>query len=101
MKVKGIQTTNINGEDYWLVNQFAKLTQRTEGSIRVLINKGNRIRKLKCIKFGGKPFIESEELFDFPFVICGQPSKIGTFVEQFYMESGQLLREEKVYKPCQ
>jgi len=102
MEINGENTIRVEGKDYWFINQFARLTDRKEGSIRVLVNKGNRIRRLKSISFGGKPLILATELFDFPFVTCGHPSKtMGDFVEKYYLEKGELLKSEEAIPRCQ
>jgi hypothetical protein len=62
----------INGDKYYSVKQFAHMTHRTEQSVRLLMLKGNKIRKLECHHFAGKPFIPVEELTDFPFTVAGR-----------------------------
>ena len=85
-------TVCIDGKEYWDSQQFANLTQRKQGSIRMLWNKGNRIRKLKGMSLNNRVYIEAEELFNFPFVILGRPFEQGDF------EEGTLMREEKMLK---
>ena len=94
------KSIEIDGEEYWTVQQFSKLTRRKEGSIRVLISKGNRLRALKWIRIGGKPFIRASELFEFPFVINGRPTLLGvTTIEKYRLQNGRLVSgEEKVGK---
>ena len=74
---------SIDGNAYYDVKQFAKLTQRSEQSVRFLISKGNRIRKLKCVYFAGKPFIPTTELTEYPFTLAGRQSR-----SFHYSESG-------------
>lgn len=92
------ETLTIGGQEYWGAQQFADLTQRNVGSIRVLFTKGNRIRKLKGKNINGRLYINAQELFEFPFVIVGRPFEQGDFVEQFYLEGDTLLREDKMIK---
>ena len=40
-------------------------------------------------------YIEAEELFDFVFTTGGQPANMGDYTEKFYLEDGELQREEK------
>lgn len=77
----------INGRAYWSAKQFSKLTMRGEASVRYLIRKGNRVRKLKAEMIAGRIFIYAEELFEFPFVIPGKPeSETVVTVEKFILK---------------
>lgn len=98
MIIEGECTVNLDGRDYWTVSQFSKLTNRKEGTIRVLISKGNRIRKLETKKLGGKPFILAEELFNFPFVITGRPADMGDYIEQYEIQEDELVVVERLLK---
>lgn len=91
-------TVTINGEDFWEAGVFAKLTQRTVGSIRLLANKGNRIRKLRSENINGRLYIHAKELMEFPFVANGRPFSQGDFCERFYLDNETLLREEYMIK---
>ena len=62
----------INGENYYTVEQFAQLTNKASQTIRGLMHKGNRIRKLKFVHFGNKPFIPATEVTCFPFTVSGR-----------------------------
>jgi hypothetical protein len=95
MIVKGIKSINIDGKEYWSVKQFAELTDRSEGSIRQLIDTGNRNRKLRADRIASKPFIEAQELFDFPFLSNGRPSPLGTMSEKYILKDGDLTIEEQ------
>ena len=66
----------INGESFYTVKQFAVLTNRTEQSVRFLITKGNRIRKLLVKRIAGRPFIFADELTDFPFTVAGKSEDV-------------------------
>jgi hypothetical protein len=57
----------IFGKDYYTVSQFSRLVNKTQNDIRVLICKGNSIRKLKAFRIENKVFIPASELVDFPF----------------------------------
>lgn len=94
-------TVSVEGEDCWTVKQFSALTEKEPGTIRMLVSKGNRIRKLKTIRVAGKPFILANELFDFPFVINGRPDGFAnsTCVTRFFIrEDGELVSKEEQYK---
>lgn len=66
-KVKDLTPTIIEGLKYYTISQFAELVDRDRVYISMLINKGTRIRKLKHVRLGGKPFILASEAHDFPF----------------------------------
>ena len=59
---QSFESTNINGQDYYTIKQFAELTNRTEQSVRYLIKHGNRIRVLAHTTIGEKPFVLASEL---------------------------------------
>ena len=64
-RVKTIVPTKISDEEFYTVKEFAHLTNRTEQSVRQLMKRGNRLRKLKYRHFFSKPFIFAEELTEF------------------------------------
>jgi hypothetical protein len=103
MIIRDEATINIEGQDYFTVDQFSKLTNKSQQTIRVLILKGNRIRKLVSKSIGGKPFILSSELFEFPFVTTGRPSPLGIPVERFILDEkdGHLKVIEENFNKCQ
>jgi len=102
LKILEEETISVNGKEWWFVHQFAKITGRKEQAIRVLISKGNLIRKLKTLDFGGKPLIAAEELFEFPFVMSGRQPDGMICYEQYVLENGQLkIREKCVNRQCQ
>ena len=86
-----IKTCKIDGVDCVSIMQFAKITKRSDNSIRHLITYGNKIRKMKTIRAGGKPFVPLSELFDFPFVQCGRHDELGYMVKKFKEENGELV----------
>ena len=63
MEIQGEKTFLLEGKEYWTVKQFGGFTHRSDVTIRSLVTKGNRIRKLKakCLE-GRSVFIEAEEL---------------------------------------
>lgn len=65
----------LNGKLYFTVKRFAWATKRSEQSVRFLMCYGNRIRRLKVKRFGGKPYIPYEELTEFPFTLPGRNTK--------------------------
>lgn len=82
LQTESVNKININDQLYYTVKDFAKLTNRTEQSVRLLISKGNRVRKLKVDYIAGKPLIPCEELTGFPFTTSGRGSEI------YYLEEG-------------
>jgi len=102
MDDKNYWTVNLDGKDYWSIPQFSALTGRSEYTLRQLITKGNRIRKMRATRFNGRVFVEAEELFEFPFVVAGRPSGIGEYADKFYLDSetNELLKEECVIERC-
>jgi hypothetical protein len=98
VKIQGEETVNINGKEYWTIKSFAALSQRTERVVRKLVVDGNRQRKLNAITLNGRVYIEQDELFEFPFTTGGRPAQMGDFVEKFYEEDGELMREEVCVK---
>ena len=43
----------INNKKYFTVKDFAKVINRSEGTVRRLMSSGNRIRKLKFVHLAG------------------------------------------------
>ena len=85
---------SLNGEDYYTIKHFAELTNRTVPSVWALLSVGNRVRKLKLIRFAGKPMIPASELTEFPFTFAGR-SLLEDAVYH-YDENGRVkLKEEK------
>lgn len=87
----GIKPTELNGELFYTVREFAIKTSRGEQSVRVLISKGNRIRKLRAKYFGGKPFVYAEEVHEFPFTVSGKNSDIF-----HYDDAGRIFVEDPI-----
>ena len=71
----------INKVPCYTVKRFAQLTDRTENTIRYLVNKGNSIRKLKVIKIDSRLFIPSIELTEYSFLDMGNGAKPYHFTE--------------------
>ena len=94
MEIQGEKTINIDGKEYWTTKSFANLTQRTERVIRKLALQGNRVNRLKGITLNGRVYIECDELFNFAFTTNGRPALMGDYMERFYLEGDELLREE-------
>ena len=88
------RSISINGREYWTIKSFALLSQRSERVIRKLVVDGNRQRKLKGLTINGRVYIEQDELFEFPFTTGGRPAQMGDFIEKFYVNDGELMREE-------
>lgn len=68
--------TEIDGVKVYTVRQFATIVERTDQTILNLISKGNKIRKLKAIKLGNKPYVLASELTEFPFTLSGKGDEI-------------------------
>jgi hypothetical protein len=86
--IDNIKSIKIEGKEYYTVKQFAALTNRAEQSVRNLINKGNRIRKLKSLKIGEKLFVLASELQKFPFTSCGPNGEV-----YHYNDVGEVINE--------
>ena len=71
-----VEPIEINDELYYTVKQFALLTNRTEQSVRRLINEGNRVRKLFSKKIGHTILVPHGELVAFPFTVSGHAEQI-------------------------
>ena len=73
------------GIDYIHISEFAQATNRSLQAARVLIEKGNCIRKLKAFRDGSRLMVPIKEMYGFPFTCKGQ----GTSKEIFhYTEDG-------------
>ena len=68
------------GIEYIHISEFAKATNRSLQSTRVLVEKGNSVRKLKAFRDGSRLMIPVAELYGFPFTCKGQ----GTSKEIFH-----------------
>lgn len=86
----------VEGDYYFFVDQFASLTGKKEAAVRMLITKGNTIRKLKSISFGGKPLILAKELEDFPFVVSGRSPEGKIRFEKFKLTKEGLIKTEYI-----
>jgi len=75
-KTRTIAPTKIADGEYYTLKEFARLTNREEDSVRKLIKKGNRMRKLRHRYFFGSPFILAGELTEFPFTSSGRNAEI-------------------------
>lgn len=106
MEINGEKSIILNGQNFWTVRQFSRLTDYTEPRVRSLIYYGNCIRKLKTFYFSSnKPLIHEEELFAFPFVLSGRPLKENNNcvkVKKFFIdEKGKLSSREEIIERCQ
>jgi len=79
---KSMAPTEINGDLYYTIWQFAKIVKKSENAIYTLIYKGNKIRKLHQVRFFGKPLIPACELTDFPFALPGKGMSTYHYNEQ-------------------
>ena len=77
-----------NGELYYSVKKFAKLTNRSEQTIRLLINHGNIIRKLKAVKPNREWLVPISEYGEFPFV---EPGYAGRNYHQYNIDGSLRL----------
>jgi hypothetical protein len=81
-----MKPTAINGAEYYTVDQFAKLVNRSPTAIYELIRTGNRIRHLRTIKIFNKRLVLASELKDFPFTFPGKGTKIAHYAEGVFEE---------------
>lgn len=86
-----IDPVSICGKDCITIGQFAKLTKKSESSIRQLIIRGNMLRKIETITAGNKPFIPVKELFEYPFVMNGRPNELGYLVVKHKLEGEEVI----------
>jgi hypothetical protein len=70
-----IEPTFVGDKAYYTVTQMALLTNRTEQTIYALVQRGNSIRKMECIKIAGRTLIPVTELTAFPFTFSGPNAK--------------------------
>ncbi|NIU83373.1 MAG: helix-turn-helix domain-containing protein [Candidatus Thorarchaeota archaeon] len=80
---------SLDKELVYTVRQFAAITEKSDQTIINLVNKGNRIRKLKAIKIGRKVFIKASELTEFPFTCSGKSGNI------YYYNKNGSINEQK------
>jgi hypothetical protein len=80
----------VNGKFYFTVKHFAWATHRSEQSVRFLISKGNRLRKLKATWDRGRRMIPYSELTEYPFTVSGRAQE----EVYHYDEDGAIAREE-------
>lgn len=88
--IENEKTFNIEGIEAVTVQQFARLTHRSENTIRRLISTGNQYRKLQVLYVMGKPLVPVRELQTFPFTVQGREQR-----DAFHLE---LDKEENVLK---
>ncbi len=74
-----VNTIDINGSAYYDLQTFADLTNRSAQSIRLLVGKGNRFRKIGSIHVGRLIFISKNELVEFPFAQAGRSKLVDRF----------------------
>jgi hypothetical protein len=73
---------SIEGKNYFTVKGFAKITKKEIQLVRYLISHGNRIRKLKYIKYLNNTLIPFSELIEFPFTCVGPGKDIYHYDEE-------------------
>lgn len=92
MNNKDEEVVVIDGERFYTVFQFAKLTKKSEQAIFTLIGNGNRIRKLRVRRLLGRPLIYANELTEFPFTLPGNSKAVyhydenGNQTDTYYLE---------------
>ena len=89
IKTKSVEKIKIQDKEYYSVNDFAFLTNRSPASIYHLVRNGNSIRKLKALNLLGKTFILCTELVTYPFVQGGKRTKV-----YYYNEKGEKVYDE-------
>ena len=81
-----MQIIKINSTEYYSVTDFARLTNKSEQTIRRYIIKGNKIRTLDAIKIRQSILIPITELTEFPFTVCGRSNEV-----YHYNNDGQVV----------
>lgn len=100
MKIEEESSIEINGNHYWSVAQFAKLTGRRDATIRRFVREGGEFRKLKATLFYDKPFIHLNELFEYPFSNPGAPNKKKAPYHYVLNDKGKLIVGKGPGKEC-
>jgi hypothetical protein len=80
---------NISGVDYYDSVQFCYFIRKSRVALNNLIRKGNKHRKMKCLRLNTKTFIPCSELTEFPFTDGGLINSVYHFN----------LKGEKIYEP--
>ena len=70
-----IHPIKIGDDQFYTVQQFCSIVNKSNQYIYNLINKGNSIRKLKHIKLAQRVLIYASELIEFPFTCVGPGAK--------------------------
>ena len=87
-----VESINIEGVEHFTIEDFAKIVGKSISAVRVMISRGNSIRKLKTEKYGGKPFIPISEVTDYPFPVPGRPLQLGKLVVYYSIkENGRVV----------
>ena len=77
----------------YTVRQFAAIIEKSDQTVLGLINQGNKKRKLKAIKVGGKPFVLATELTEFPFTCSGKSTDV-----YYYNKDGSINYDKSTIK---
>ncbi len=89
MTKEEIKPHKISGKEYYTIQQFAIMSNRSEANVRHLLYVGNSKRKLQSIKVVNRPMIPIEELQLFPFTKAG----FGGGDVYHYDEHGNVVEE--------
>ena len=89
----------IDKEYYFTIKEFSQVIKKSKSTVRALIDRGSKVRKLKIMKVENKVFIPLSELFEFPFVVRGNFSNKAVIIEKFYFNANcKLISKEVKYK---
>lgn len=72
----------IDNKEYYYLADFAELTNRSHQAVRLAIEPGNRLAKLKATKVGESLLIIATELTRFPFCCPGKSKRVIFFTEE-------------------
>lgn len=69
---KSIKPVILDGKEYYTIRQFCTMVDKSENAIYRLIAKGNCFRKLRSVRVGATPLVETREVTAFPFTGAGR-----------------------------
>ena len=71
-----IEPIDVDGKQVFTIRQFSAIIEKSDQTVLSLINKGNKVRKLKVVRVERTPFVLASELTDFPFTCSGKGDDI-------------------------
>jgi hypothetical protein len=76
-------TYRVNGEDCYLIRDFALMVQRTITSLYNAIKRGNQLGQLKAIDVQGRFFIPKTELKTYQFINSGRYGTMHAYTHRY------------------